>query len=909
MEDRKVSKALTRRILAVEEMSTIANIFKSATIEPGDSCFVLSSKWYQLWVDYVEFYYNNQKLENVDDTELMPPSAIDNNDLINDSADAADVGIAQLKSNLAEGIDYIILPEAAWNTLVIWYGGGPILKRQAFAKKKTMVRQPSAAFLQRIAETSKSELKGLSHLTAQIQVDMYPFLFYVADFNEPSKVSPCFASRFYTLDELKSIICKQLYGQEHNCSLLIQSSDRAEQDVRISGKQSNVMIDNIEGLVSNCTILVHRVEGDVTQTKASQDELNTSNMEIKEGLVGMENLGNTCYLNSALQCLGQLKIFSDYFIEGRHLAEIRNHPDRELSLINEFSNYVKLVWYSDTGTIIVPRLIRAAISNVDQQFAGISQHDAQELLSLVIDSLHEDLNRVTVKPYSENPDWKGESDEDFSKIFWENHLKRNSSIIVNLFHGQLKSLIECTTCRHKSINFDAFLFLTVPIPSMTFRIITVTVVHLNDGLPLVCPVRVPTEGTVNELISAWKASNAQKYRKRDYIVVDVQGHYVFNMLKRYKKLSDIRDRDTIYLYEYKAAQVMQRVDSEINIKNLGAVGRQIYGAYTRIHFVHRKYKDEWWRGKTNKPSLFSHPLVCIVNDPADKPMAAVEIYKLVARRLESIYNLNLFNIKEADAKTLISIDSSESSNAFIPYPFIIKLTSRNGKECRQCDDKECTGCILLYSDATINLGWDDTFALDWSSQQTKTKEVFKADIFSTLEKNIKMERDKSEDSKSSVSLHHCLEKFQMPEHLSSEMWYCSKCKEHKASTKTITIYRSPVILIIHINRFKQEHWNLIKNSTLIEYPLELDLAKYVSAVNEDPVLYDLVGVINHSGDIHSGHYTSFCKNAVNGKWFLFDDSEVFTVQNNDVVHDAGYILFYKRKDAESIYPIACKEFL
>lgn len=49
--------------------------------------------------------------------------------------------------------------------------------------------------------------------------------------------------------------------------------------------------------------------------------------------------------------------------------------------------------------------------------------------------------------------------------------------------------------------------------------------------------------------------------------------------------------------------------------------------------------------------------------------------------------------------------------------------------------------------------------------------------------------------------------------------------------------------------------------------------EYHSSV-KNPV-YDLVGIVNHSGDIDFGHYTAECRNPINKKWYTFNDSSVY----------------------------------
>jgi ubiquitin carboxyl-terminal hydrolase 4/11/15 len=62
------------------------------------------------------------------------------------------------------------------------------------------------------------------------------------------------------------------------------------------------------------------------------------------------------------------------------------------------------------------------------------------------------------------------------------------------------------------------------------------------------------------------------------------------------------------------------------------------------------------------------------------------------------------------------------------------------------------------------------------------------------------------------------------------------------------------------------------------------------------VLYDLYGVVNHYGSLGAGHYTAYCQNFLNKKWYEFNDSRVSEISRNDVVSESSYVLFYRRKD-------------
>ena len=71
-----------------------------------------------------------------------------------------------------------------------------------------------------------------------------------------------------------------------------------------------------------------------------------------------------------------------------------------------------------------PKHFKKAIGEANQLFSGANQQDSMEFVNWLLDTFHEDLNRVKNKQYIEMPDVTGE-DQDVSKTFWEVHLQRN----------------------------------------------------------------------------------------------------------------------------------------------------------------------------------------------------------------------------------------------------------------------------------------------------------------------------------------------------------------------------------------------------------------------------------------------------------------------------------------------------
>ncbi|KAI9993394.1 hypothetical protein PInf_015475 [Phytophthora infestans] len=218
------------------------------------------------------------------------------------------------------------------------------------------------------------------------------------------------------------------------------------------------------------------------------------------GLVGLDNLGNTCYMSSALQCLSHTRLLVEYFKNEAYLKDInlRNRDGTNGKLTAAFGELLRILWTSDRKRL-APNEFKKVLAKCNPQFAGSDQHDAQELLACLLSSLSEDLNRVVKKPYTEQPDSDGRPDALVAEEWWQNHQKREFSVIVALFTGQYKSLLECSVCRYESARFEPFTFLQLSLPESNSRSIVLTIIFCTDRVPLRFSVRVKNGDTVKKI--------------------------------------------------------------------------------------------------------------------------------------------------------------------------------------------------------------------------------------------------------------------------------------------------------------------------------------------------------------------------------------------------------------------------
>ena len=210
------------------------------------------------------------------------------------------------------------------------------------------------------------------------------------------------------------------------------------------------------------------------QIKERENQLNKKEQELIEKykdinknrkepiLIGLNNIGATCYMNASLQCLSNTKKLTEYFL---------NHYKKDSNKImsNEYYEVLQNLWNKENNNkSYSPNSFKDILGKENPLFAGIAANDSKDLINFLIERFHQELNIVNSEnninnnnPNENQPDQTNE--QLILKLFIDEFKQKFNSPISNLMYGILETKSQCQGCNIIKFNFQVYSFLEFPL--------------------------------------------------------------------------------------------------------------------------------------------------------------------------------------------------------------------------------------------------------------------------------------------------------------------------------------------------------------------------------------------------------------------------------------------------------------
>ncbi len=224
-------------------------------------------------------------------------------------------------------------------------------------------------------------------------------------------------------------------------------------------------------------------------------------------MIGLQNIGQTCYMNAALQCFSNTKALTSYFLNYNNLQYLKSNTitmneSDEPSLVIEYLKLVRHLWCDPPKSAYPPHEFKKAIGKIDSLFKDFEANDAKDFVNFMVMRLHDELNGVDSHLTKQNnlippPNILNPYDQNqvLQSYLYEFQINFNS-FISNCFYGTTQGEFECQNCKMQiyqtgqnlplvKYNYQTFFFLNFPLNEVSKYILSNQMLYMkymNSGI-------------------------------------------------------------------------------------------------------------------------------------------------------------------------------------------------------------------------------------------------------------------------------------------------------------------------------------------------------------------------------------------------------------------------------------------
>ena len=221
----------------------------------------------------------------------------------------------------------------------------------------------------------------------------------------------------------------------------------------------NSLINDINNLKNTNKDLIKKnneQENEIIQTNKIIEHIKKVNpliIYIKPTLIGLNNIGATCFMNSTLQCLSQTKDLTSYFLNEKNKDKIinnniaiKNENDYQLSPI--FLELIQKLWEINETKSFSPNNFMNTINNMNPLFKTGQAGDAKDFIIFVLEQLHKELKQSISINFQNDNRALNQYDKNNAFNYFFNDFRKETSIISDIFFGFNETTNECLYCKN-----------------------------------------------------------------------------------------------------------------------------------------------------------------------------------------------------------------------------------------------------------------------------------------------------------------------------------------------------------------------------------------------------------------------------------------------------------------------------
>ena len=201
--------------------------------------------------------------------------------------------------------------------------------------------------------------------------------------------------------------------------------------------------------------------------------------------IGLINLGQTCYMNSVLQCFSNLYPITNYFLNPKKQELIKQFMDstgqkESAKLYSAYKDLIEQLWRGKPNKPFSPTNFKKRLQKLNPLFSDNTPGDSKDFTNYLIMQLHNELNGIESNPEAqkvqnmENVNVDHFNQQQVFNYFSSDFIINHYSIISRFFYGITQSQYECQGCKMKLIqqginqspikyNYENFFYLEFPL--------------------------------------------------------------------------------------------------------------------------------------------------------------------------------------------------------------------------------------------------------------------------------------------------------------------------------------------------------------------------------------------------------------------------------------------------------------